>query len=316
MIERVVTFGEALGVFHATVDRPLWHADSVAVGTGGAEGNVAMAVARQGVPVTWAGRVGDDALGRRIIRELRGEGVDTLAITDRAAPTGLLIKESHPGGRTTVVYYRHGSAGSRATPEDVDRIPLSSSHLVHLTGITSALSASARAASERLLDRAAEAGATVSFDVNHRSRLWDAETAAPVYRGIAERADIVFASVDEVPMLVTGWTGDDPRAAAAALATAGHRHVVVTAGEHGAVAIVDGQEFAVAAVPVTAVDSVGAGDAFVGGYLAALALDQDVQSGLRRGALLGAAACRHPGDWEGVADLDGLQGGTGDTVLR
>ena len=308
MIDRIATLGEGLAIFRADEGEPLWHRETVHVATGGAEANVAMSVARLGIPVTWLGRVGDDALGRRIVRELRGEGVDVHAIVDPDAPTGLLVKELHAGGRTRVSYYRGGSAGSRLTVADADLLELTRSTLVHLTGITPGLSAGAHGAVERVLQRARELGAAVSFDVNHRSRLWDAAAASSVYRAIAQRADIVFTSVDEVPLLAPYWNGGDADDAAAALAALGHRHVVVTAGARGAVAHIDGEVSAVAAVPVRVVDTVGAGDAFVGGYLAGWASGQDATERLELAALLGAAACRHPGDWEGAADLDGLGG--------
>lgn len=159
----------------------------------------------------------------------------------------------------------------------------------------------------------------MSFDVNHRRRLWRDESAAPVYRALAARAHVLFAGVEEVPLLVGEPPEGDALAAARALAAAGHRHVVVTAGAAGAVAVVDGTEESIDAVPLAgAVETVGAGDAFVGGYLAEFAAGQPVGRRLRTAALLGAAACRHPGDWEGVADLTGLDpaDGPADPVRR
>ncbi|MFW8745442.1 PfkB family carbohydrate kinase, partial [Mesorhizobium japonicum] len=139
MIDRLVTFGEGLVVLRGSeLDR----APGLALGTGGAEANVAMAAARSGAVATWLGRVGDDAFGRRVVRELRAEGVTVLPIVD-PAPTGVIVKELHAGGRTGVSYYRHDSAGSRLSAADVDDLPLTDTTLVHLTGITPALSPSA-----------------------------------------------------------------------------------------------------------------------------------------------------------------------------
>ncbi|AGL19192.1 sugar kinase [Actinoplanes sp. N902-109] len=308
MIDRIVTLGEALAVFRTGPGGPLWQARHVELSTGGAEANVAMAVARRGVPVSWFGRVGADELGRRVVRELRAEGVDVHATVDREHPTGLLVKDIRPGGRTSVGYYRRDSAGSRLEVADVDRIPLDAGALLHLTGITPGLSAGCGAAVARLAERATAAGATLSFDVNHRRKLWSDDSAAPVYRALAARADLLFASVEEVPLLLPGWTGTQADAAARALAGRGHRQVVVTAGARGAYALIDGTGYEVAAVPLDGiVDTVGAGDAFVGGYLAELVAGSPVRQRLRTAAVLGAAACRHPGDWEGVADTAGLE---------
>jgi len=303
MIDRLVTIGEGLGVFRTDSADGLRRAPDVTVSTGGAEGNVAMAVARLGLPAVWLGRIGADGLGERVVRELRAEGVDARAIVDPGHPTGLLVKQISSSGRTDVSYYRSLSAGSTLCAADVEQLELTERTLVHVTGITVGLSSSAREAIDRLLERAAEAHCTVSFDINHRSRLWSSSSASLVYRQLSQRADIVFASVDEVGLLLPGWHGEGATAAEAAeaLAADGHRHVVVTDGASGSAARVDGTTTLGAAVPVTVVDTVGAGDAFVGGYLVALCRGDDVVDRLLLASQLGAAACRHAGDWEGVA---------------
>ncbi|MGN6325415.1 sugar kinase [Pseudolysinimonas sp.] len=313
MIDHLVTFGEALGVVRG---RELSRASTAELGTGGAEANVAMAAARSGTPATWLGRVGDDAFGRRVVRELRAEGVTVIARIDPLAPTGLLIKELHPGARTSVSYYRRGSAGSRLDLDDVAALPLTPTTLLHVTGITPALSPEAREATLTAVDRARALGATVSFDVNHRSRLWSAEEASPVHRDLAERADILITGLDEVGLLLPRWSGGSAADAVDALGAAGHHHVIVTAGGAGVAAAEDGERESAEAVPVEVVDTVGAGDAFVGGYLAGLLRGDPLAERLRRGAVLGAAACRHPGDWEGATDLAGVGDADGDPVIR
>ncbi|NQX03368.1 sugar kinase [Rathayibacter sp. VKM Ac-2856] len=314
---RVVTVGEALAVFRSSVEEPLWRADRVALGTGGAEANVAMTLAHRGIPVTWAGRVGDDALGRRVIRELRAEGVHVLATVDSERPTGLLVKDLHPGGRTTISYYRANSAGSALAVGDLAGVELGPDVLVHVTGITAALSAGAAEAIVHLIDAAREAGSLVSFDVNHRPRLWGTVSPIEHYTALASRADVVFASLDEVPLLMAlpraglGST-EQMGAAAAALAEAGYSHVVVTAGAAGSAARENGTACAQPALPTGVVDSVGAGDAFVGGYLSSWLRGEPMVSRLHSAAVSGAAACRSSGDWEGAVDLSGV--GADDTT--
>jgi len=289
---RVVTFGEGLAVLRTTEVGSLAQLSQLQVGTGGAEGNVAIGLARLGVPVTWLGRVGDDGLGRRVARELRAEGVDVVAVVDPIAPTGLLLKESPTPGTTVITYHRAGSAGSRLSTDDLAQLPLQAGDLLHLTGITPSLSPSARDTVFAALDLAEAVGATVSYDVNHRSRLWSTEEAAPVHRAIAARAQLVFASDDELELL-----GD--------LAVP---ELVVTRGSAGASTLRDGTLVEQAAVPLAAVvDTVGAGDAFVAGYLAELMSGASIEQRLLTGVRTGAAACLHPGDWEGAAtrvDLD------------
>ncbi|WP_353807573.1 sugar kinase [Agromyces sp. SYSU T00194] len=315
----VLTVGEGLGVLRARDLGSLATVGELVVGTGGAEGNVAIGLARLGTPVTWLGRVGDDGLGRRVVRELRAEGVHVVAPVDADAPTGLLVKTTPAAGRTDVAYYRAGSAGSRLRASDLDALDVAGHALVHVTGITPALSASASAAIDALVARARAAGVPVSFDVNHRSTLWaDADAAAARYRELAAAADVVFAGDDEAALLVGTGTPDELAERVAAL---GPSEVVVKLGAAGAlvrVARERGPEvLRRGAVPVEVADTVGAGDAFVAGYLAERVAGAPVATRLETAVRTGAAACTHPGDWEGAAtraDLARLDGG--DPVRR
>lgn len=297
---RVVTIGEGLGVLSTLHAESLDHARTLALGTGGAEGNVAIGLARLDVPVTWVGRVGDDGLGRRVVRELRAEGVEVRAIVDGDAKTGLLVKETGAAGRTAVTYYRGGSAGSRLSVQDVDAIRLDDADLVHVTGITAAISASACDAATALVERARVAGVRVSFDVNHREAIRPGARMRDTYRSLAQSCDILFASEDEAA-LVTGSAMDaGPDALATALAALGPTEVVVTLGDAGCAWLVDGKRGRMPAEPIRPVDTVGAGDAFVAAWLAAR---RDGDAPEARAALAvraGAAQCLVPGDWEGL----------------
>jgi 2-dehydro-3-deoxygluconokinase len=301
-VTRVVTLGEGLAVLRTDQLGSLAQLPLLQVGTGGAEGNVAIGLARLGVPVTWLGRVGDDGLGRRVARELRAEGVDVVALVDASASTGLLLKESPRPGATVVTYYRAGSAGSRLAPSDLDSLPLTEGDILHLTGITSALSPSARETVFAALDLAEQVGATISYDVNQRSKLWSAEEAAPVHHAIASRADLVFASDDELALL----GAVEPR------------ELVVTKGAAGAETRTREGVVSQAAIPLpTVVDTVGAGDAFVAGYLAEVVAASPVAQRLLTAVQTGAAACLHPGDWEGAATrADLARSAAGDPVHR
>ncbi|MFC0680126.1 sugar kinase [Lysobacter korlensis] len=308
---RVLTLGEGLGVLRTGSVGSVATASALDVGTGGAELNVAIGLARLGTAVTWVGRVGDDGIGRRVLRELRAEGVDVRAAVDPEAPTGLLLKEFPIPGRSVVSYYRAGSAGSRLSPDDLSPIHWSGVALLHVTGITPAISPTASAAVDAAIDAASAAGAAISFDVNHRSRLWSAADAAPVYRRLAQRATIVFAGEDEASLLAPG-ARRDAETLMRAIASSGVREVILKRGALGASALVDGERFTRDGVPISAVDTVGAGDAFVAGYLAELLAGSDVPGRLTTAVRTGALACLHPGDWEGAprrADLALLDDG-------
>ena len=313
---RVVTFGEALGVLRTDQLGSLAHLGTLTVGTGGAEANVAIGLARLETAVTWLGRVGDDSLGRRVARELRAEGVGVVAIVDDEAPTGLLLKETPSPGRTVITYHRAGSAGSRLVPADLDALDLAAGDILHLTGITPALSASASITVDRALDLADAAGATISYDVNHRSRLWRARDAATTHRRIAARAQLVFAGEEEAELLAPGSKG--PSNQAAAIAALGPTEVVIKRGAAGALVLVDGTELTRPAVSVDlVVDTVGAGDAFVAGYLAERLAGRELAIRLDTALRAGAAACQHPGDWEAAPTRGELAASRGhDPVTR
>ncbi len=201
---RVVTLGETMALVRAAHVGSLATESEMRLGVGGAESNVAIALSRLGTPATWLGRVGADPLGERILRELRAEGVDARAIVDDGAPTGLMVKESRTPTSTRVLYYRSASAGSRLSVEDVATADIATAGLLHVSGITPALSESAAAAVDAAIDAAGEAGIPVSFDVNHRASLWVGRDSSSVYRRLAARSTIVFAGEDEARLLAEG----------------------------------------------------------------------------------------------------------------
>ncbi|MRH30092.1 sugar kinase [Microbacterium sp. SYP-A9085] len=312
----VVTLGESLGLVVARDVGGFDRQSSAEVTFGGAESNVAIGVARLGTPAAWIGRLGDDALGRRILRGLRAEGVRTHVVLDAGAPTGMMLKDRPRPDRSRVVYYRRGSAASRIEPRDLPVEVIRSAAVLHVTGINLAISAASAATTHAAVDLARDAGVLVSVDINHRARLWDAaDTAAESYRALIAKADIVFAGDDEAA-LVTGTIdhGDQARA----LAALGPSEVVIKLGADGALAVRGGEVWRQPAFDVRVADTVGAGDAFVAGYLTELTAGRPVPRRLRTGAAAGALVCEMPGDWEGAptrADLDAL-GQTGDPVQR
>lgn len=312
---RVVTFGETMALVRATQVGSLRHADTLALGIGGAESNVAIALSRLGVPAAWAGRVGDDPLGERVVRELRAEGLDVVAPVDPSAPTGLMLKERPSAASSAVYYYRSGSAGSRLAPADLPEGWIEDAALLHLTGITALLSDSARDTLEVAIGRARAAGVPVSFDINYRSALAASDIAGPMLASIAERSDIVFGGVDELELI----SGTDADSAVSRLVDAGASEVVVKRAADGATAIVGSNAVHVAGFRIEPVDTVGAGDAFVAGYLSARLSGADTASALHRANTCGAIVCLAPGDWEAAPtprELDRFHSTGADPVRR
>jgi 2-dehydro-3-deoxygluconokinase len=304
-MSRVVTLGETMALLRPEGDAPLAQVDRLSVGIGGAESNVAIGLARLGTDVAWLGRVGADGFGDRIVRELRGEGVDVIAVVDATAPTGLMVKEhAATGTARPLVYYRTGSAGSRLAAGDLDALRVPDSALLHVTGITPALSETAHDAVLAAISSATAAGVPVSFDVNHRPSLWRDRDAVGTYRAVAAHATIVFAGLDEAQLLVGGEPG--AAEAATAIAALGPSQVVIKLGADGCLALIDGERFDVPAIAVQVVDTVGAGDAFVAGYLAELLAGLPPEARLTTAVTTGAFACTSPGDWEGFPRRDQL----------
>ncbi|MET9791055.1 sugar kinase [Streptomyces canus] len=301
----VVTFGETMAALRA--QGALRLGGSLGLSVAGAESNVAIGLARLGHRVRWAGRVGADELGALVLRTLRAEGVDTgHAVTDDTdRPTGLLLTEPRLGTLTRVSYYRAGSAGSAVSPADVLPALAPGSRILHLTGITPALSPSAAEAALAAATTAREAGITVCLDVNYRSKLWIADRARAVLRPILAHTDLLIASEDELP-LVLERPGAGESEALHSLLAAGVNEVVVKRGAHGATTFTSDGSMDRAARQVDAIDLVGAGDAFVAGYLSGLLDGADIPARLHRAVTTAAFAVATRGDWEGLPTRDEL----------
>jgi 2-dehydro-3-deoxygluconokinase len=265
---------------------------------GGAESTVGLYLTELGHRVRWASRVGDDPLGRRLLAELRRYGLDTsLVRRDPQAPTGVYFKD--PGPRqTTVHYYRAGSAASRMSAADAEAFLPPGTHLVHLSGITPALSDSCRQLVEALLTRARAHGTLVSFDVNHRPALWPAAEAAPVLLDLARRADLVFVGRDEAQAL---WGTAAPEQVRALVG--GHNRLVVKDGATGATEFDGPRSCFVPADAVPVVEVVGAGDAFAAGVIAGLLDGAPPARRLRRGHALAARTLRSTSDYVPAGEM-------------
>jgi 2-dehydro-3-deoxygluconokinase len=312
----LVTLGETLARLDNPVAGPLRHARSLDLGIAGAESNVAIGLRRLGGTAAWVGRVGDDEFGRLVHMTLAGQGVDvSRAVVDPAAPTALLVKERRTNRLTRVYYYRAGSAGSRLGPSDVPTELIRTAGVLHVTGITAALSDSAREAVHAAVDTARAAAVPVSLDLNYRRALWTADEAAKVLRSLVERADILFATELEAGLVATGR---DAAALAAALSALGPREVLVKRGPLGVTACCDGELAEVPAYPVTVADPVGAGDAFAAAYLAERLRGRPVAERLEAATGAGAYAVTVAGDWEGLPSREdlALMRGAPDDVQR
>jgi 2-dehydro-3-deoxygluconokinase len=301
----VVTFGETMAALRA--HGALRLGGNLGLSVAGAESNVAIGLARLGHRARWAGRVGADELGALVLRTLRAEGVDTgHAVTDDTGrPTGLLLTEPRLGTLTRVSYYRAGSAGSAVSPADVLPAMTPGTRILHLTGITPALSPVAAEAALAAATAARDAGTTVCLDVNYRSRLWTTDRASTALRPLLAHTDLLIASEDELPLVLERPGADESEDVKSILA-AGVTEVVVKRGAHGATGFTADGATDRAARQVDAVDLVGAGDAFVAGYLSGALDGADLPARLHRAVTTAAFAVATRGDWEGLPTRDEL----------
>jgi len=304
----VVTFGEMMQMFIADGPGPLEAVRTFHKRTAGAETNVAIGLARLGLRVGWASRLGDDSMGRYLLGEMRREGVDCSKVAfEPGQRTGFQFK-----GRTTdgsdppVEYHRKGSAASRMGPADVDEDWLRSSRHLHATGVFPAISESARAAAHKTLDVMRAAGRTISFDPNLRPTLWATpEDMRREINALAFKADWVLPGLEEGRFL----TGEQsPEAIARFYRERGAKVVAVKLGPEGAYFDAEEGTGFIPGFPVKeVVDTVGAGDGFAVGVITALLQGRGVADAVRRGSWIGARAVQVLGDTEGLptpADLE------------
>ena len=198
----VVTFGETMVLYAPSERGTLESAPAYHASIGGAESNCAIGLARLGYSVGWVSRVGRDPFGARVLKTIRGEGVDVSRVeTCDSAPTGLMFKEPGPGNTTRVFYYRRHSAAAALRSEQFDSL---SAKYLFVTGITPALSDSNRKLTFDLVERFRAAGTKVAFDPNMRFRLWSASEARIVFLELARKCDILIPSLAEAEIM-TGF---------------------------------------------------------------------------------------------------------------
>ncbi|MFF1922415.1 sugar kinase [Streptomyces sp. NPDC058221] len=313
----VVCLGESMVTFLPSQPGRLADVPSFGRGIGGAESNVACALAAAGHRAAWVSRVGADGFGDHLVDAISGYGVDTSAVRrDSDRPTGIYFRTAtdRAEGVHEVAYYRAGSAASAMSPANVPYEALPAGRVLHLSGITAALSADCLALL-RALTAARPGRPLVSFDVNHRPGLWRGSDASPdVLLDLARGADLVFVGEDEAEE-AWGIVGAEAiraalpepevlvvkRGAEGATVLSGSENQPVRrlrTGGPGATPPVAGND-TVTTVPALRVDvvaPVGAGDAFAAGFLSATLRGLPVRDRARHGHLMAAAVLTVPGD--------------------
>jgi len=296
---QIVTFGESMALFMPQEHKALERAATLEQGFGGAESNVAIGLARLGISVGWFGALGDDPFGKMILKTLRGEGVDvSRAQLSTEAPTGMMFRE-HVAGRLAVHYFRKHSAASKMLPEQLDERYIQGAELLHVTGITAAISEDARRTLQRAVAIAKEAGVKISFDPNLRLKLWSIEEAREVLLPLAAEADYFLPGWDELRLL---YETDDYQVVKARLNELKAISVIKGMGDATVVLNKD-EECSIPFYPADqVVDTVGAGDGFCAGFLAGIMKGMTPTEAVRLASINGSLVVQMRGDWEALPE--------------
>jgi 2-dehydro-3-deoxygluconokinase len=287
----LIALGETMLALAPPAGETLRDAAILSIDHAGAESNTCVGLARLGLQVAWVSRLGADVAGDRIVAAIRQEGIDVQWVErDAQRPTGLMLKDPAAGG---VRYYRRDSAASVMAPPLLDSVPVADARAVLVTGVTALISETAHAAGLALLERAR--GLRI-VDPNLRSGLWGSDRRRELVRPFVERCDLLLAGDRELEEILevrgAEMRGAEVQGAAEALArrasALGPREVVVR-GASMIGALADGTWCELDIRRDTAVDPVGAGDAFNAGYIAVRLRGGTIDDALRAGATCGAA---------------------------
>jgi len=295
-----VTFGEAMLRFSLPIGVPLTRATNLEVHVAGAEANVAVALSSLGRSVAWISRLPDNDLGRMVARDLAASAVDISHISweDAGRLGGTYFVELGPRPKgVSVTYDRQGSAAAAMSTDDLPPQEMAWARLIHLTGVTPALSRSCREATEAAATVARDSESLLSVDINYRARLWSAKDARRGLERIVAGTDLVVCTAEDARDVSaskatprtsarvwrTGWAAPTPWSR-----WSGWRRLLANT-----------DAMCVEATPTHIVDRLGAGDAFTAGVIDGL-LDGDIGEGLRRGSVLAAMALATQGDQIGV----------------
>lgn len=252
---------------------------------GGSAANTAVALTRHGLETALVTRVSADAIGRFCINQLNHYGVETSYVTSMGgeARNSLAVVESRIEDHQSVIY-RNGAADFGLSMADIESVDFSRFDALITAGTVFAAEPS-RSASFAGLERAKAAGMPIIFDVDYRPYSWPSpEIAAQTYARASTYCDIIVGNDDEFGFMAGGK--DKGLALARNLASQDGRVIIYKMGERGAITITPQGEQRTGIYPVTALKPTGAGDAFMGGFIAGLVRGDD----LAQAVLYGSAA--------------------------
>jgi 2-dehydro-3-deoxygluconokinase len=262
----IVAIGEPLAELTADQPGPLSEVTSFLRGWGGDTSNLLVAAARLGASCGYVTRVGNDGFGTSFLRLWEAEHINTSRVTvDQAGFTGLYFVTLATDGQREFTYYRSGSAASLLHPEDLDLDYLARAQVLHFSGITQAISASARATVEKAMAMGRAQGAKISYDANVRPQLGPLADLLKTFEETLPDVDVLFLSEQDARFL---YPEELPTEVPQRLARAGPEMVLLLRGSQGCTLTTEeGTTVSLPAWEVEAIDTTGAGDAFAGAFL-------------------------------------------------
>ena len=303
---KIVLVGEPMGLFIADELGELEDVPHFTAAVAGAEYNVAVGLSRLEHTALYCTRLGNDPMGKRILKSMEANGVATDLVTvTNDALTGFMMKGMTEVGDPKIAYFRKNSAASTISVHDIDKLDLYGCDFLHITGIFPAVSKSAYDAVRRLISRAKALDMFISFDPNLRPQLWASEKEmVRCLNTLAQDADLILPGLGEGKILTGKETAED---IAAFYHNMGVDSVVVKLGPKGAYWSTGGESGVVSEFPVKKiVDTVGAGDGFAAGVISAVAEGLSLREAAFRGTVIGSIQISNKGDNEGLPTREQL----------
>lgn len=306
MGKKILTAGEPMGLFIAQEEGQLEDVRHYTTSVAGAEFNVSVGLTRLGHTAGYISKVGSDPFGRQIIKLMKAEGIDTSMIRiSEDHRTGFMLKGKTSAGDPDIYYYRKGSAASTLSPEDISGIDVRNWDAIHASGITCAISDTAREMTVTLMKKGREAGIPVFFDPNLRPQLWESKAIMKdTLNQIAALADYVLPGENEG---LTLCGTKNPQAIGDFYLRLGVKAVIVKVGAHGAWSIDKEERTLVPSYkhgPI--VDTVGAGDGFAAGLISGVLEGLPLKEAVQRGNAIGSIQIMQESDNEGLPSQEEL----------
>lgn len=302
----VITVGEPMVLFASNEKEKIRDAEQFTKYTAGSELNVSVGLSRLNYDVVYVTRLGKDPFGEFMYDFIKSEKINTSHIKfDPSRPTGLMFKGKSKDKDPEIFYMRRNSAASGICKDDLDFGKNKSAKVIHLTGISLALSEGTKKAVFFLAQFAKENGIKLTVDPNLRYQLWDSkDEMINTVNTLAFMSDVFLPGLKESQML-TGFSEIDQ--IASFYLNKGVKTVIIKLGKNGAAVFTDKEFYTVPGFKVPVVDTVGAGDGFAVGFISGLLDELTLKDSVIRGNAIGALQVMTPGDNDGLPNRTKLE---------